>query len=102
MEERQGGYSVYTARGSKISVNVWGRSHHSHYFFNLLIVNSIMPSGGLMMHFLGVDFLKGYATEGTIYKLAEVDDSKTFRKWRWPFISALSYLESVVVSNSSK
>ena len=71
--------------------------------YNLIIVNSLMPSGGLMMHFLwALFFLKGYATEGTICKLAVVDDPKTLRKLRWPFISALLYLESEVVSNSSK
>ena len=51
----------------------------------MLIVNSLVSSGGLMMHFLlALIFLKGYATEGTIYKLARVDDPKTIRKWRWP------------------
>ena len=39
--------------------------------YNMLIVNGLMPSGGLMMHFLwAMIFLKGYATEGTICKLA--------------------------------
>ena len=69
--------------------------------YNMLIVNSLMPSGGLMMHFLwALIFLKGYGTEGTMCKLAGVDDPKTLRKWRMPFISALSYLESTVVSTS--
>ena len=71
--------------------------------YNLLIINSLMPSGGLMMHFLwAMILLKGYATEGTMCKLAEVDDPKTLRRWRWPFISALSYLESSVVRTSSE
>ena len=53
--------------------------------YNMLIVKIIIPSGGLMMHSLwALIFLKGYATEGTIYKLARVDDPKTIRKWRWP------------------
>ena len=63
--------------------------------YNLIIVNSLMPSGGLMIHFLWAFFsLKGYATGGIICKLAGVDDPKTLRKLRWPFISALLYLES--------
>ena len=71
--------------------------------YNMLIVNRLMPSGGLMMHFLwAMIFLKGYAKEGTICKLAGVDDPKTLRKWRWPFITALAYLESSVVRTSSK
>ena len=46
--------------------------------YNLLIINSLMSSGGLMMHFLWeMILLKGYATEGTMCKLAEVDDLKT-------------------------
>ena len=58
--------------------------------YNLLIVNSLMPSGGFMMYFLwALICLKGYATEETIYKLAEVDDPKTLRKWIWSFINIL-------------
>ena len=49
--------------------------------YNLLIVNSLMPSGGSMIHFLSaLNFLKGYGTEGTIYKLAGVEDPKNLRK----------------------
>ena len=63
--------------------------------YNLIIVNSLMPSGGLMMHFLWAFFsLKGYATGGIICKFAGVDDPKTLRRLRWPFISALLFLES--------
>ena len=48
--------------------------------YNILIVNSHMPSGGLMLSFLwALVFLKEYATTGTICKLAEVDDPKTLR-----------------------
>ena len=71
--------------------------------YNMLIVNSLMPSGGSMMHFLwALIFLKGYGTEGTIRKLTGVDDPKALRKWRMLFINALSYLESTVVRTSSK
>ena len=71
--------------------------------YNLLIKKSRIPSGGSMMHFLWVMMcLKGYATEGTIYKLAGVDNLKTLCKWRWPFIRALLYLESEMVRPSRK
>ena len=64
--------------------------------YNMLIIKRFM-------HFLwALIFLKGYGTEGTICKLAGVDDPQTLRRWRWKFISALSYLESSVVRTSSK
>ena len=47
--------------------------------YNLTIINILIPSERLMMHFLwALIFLKGYATEGTICKLTGVDDPKTF------------------------
>ena len=71
--------------------------------FNLMILKNRMPSGGLMIYFLWVViFLKEYATEGTICKLAGVDDPKTLRKWIWPFICALSYFESEMARASRK
>ena len=56
--------------------------------YNMLIVNRLMPSGGLMMYFLwAIIVLKGYATEGTICKLAGVDDPTTLRRWRWSLLA---------------
>jgi hypothetical protein len=42
-------------------------------------------------------FLKLYAKESTLSTLAGGVDEKTFRKWNWMFIGAISGLESVTV-----
>jgi hypothetical protein len=44
-------------------------------------------------------FLKVYGKEATLSSLVGGVDEKTFRKWVWLYIAALSSLESFVVSN---
>ena len=46
--------------------------------------------------------MKVYATEVVLCGIVRGVDRKTFRKWSWVFIEALSYLESDVVSTNYK
>ena len=68
--------------------------------WNLLKLHNIKPDGGLVAHLLwAMMFLKCYAKEVAMIKMAGVKYGKTFRRWVWPFVFALSELESQVVSN---
>lgn len=66
----------------------------------LLRNHDLIPLNGSMVHLLwAMMFLKVYATETVMSRMTHVKDPKTFRHWVWPFISALSDLESRVVSS---
>ena len=53
------------------------------------------------MHLLWATmFLKVYTTDTVMSRMTHVKDPKKFRHWAWIFISALSNLESRVVSSS--
>lgn len=59
----------------------------------------LIPVGGMFFHYLwALMFMKIYSTEAAMCGHAGGVDPKTFRKWIWPFIYALSDLEYTVVS----
>ena len=58
-----------------------------------------MPKGACPVHLLWcLMFLKIYATEAVLCKMAGGVDEKSFRKWSWMFVDELSYLEDSVVT----
>ena len=57
----------------------------------------LVVGGGIVHMLWGLMLLKTYATESVLCSTANADE-KTFRKWAWPFISAIADLEPVVVS----
>ena len=67
--------------------------------WNMLRAKSLVPPGGLVVHYLwSLMFMKLYSSETALCAHAGGIDPKTFRKWVWPFIRALSELEYSVVS----
>ena len=57
-----------------------------------------IPEGGKKIHFLWACIqLMVYPTENVLASLLDVDE-KTFRKWSWSILLALSDLETDVVS----
>jgi hypothetical protein len=66
--------------------------------WNLLIETSNLPPGSFEYHLLwGLMFLKLYCAESIHAALAGCDE-KTFRKWSWAFVDAISFLKNRVVS----
>ena len=64
-----------------------------------LILKETIPKGGRKKHFLWACLqLMVYPSENFISTLLDVDE-KTFCKWSWIFLLALSDLETDVVSN---
>ena len=71
--------------------------------WNLLVENDLVPEKGQMKHLLWtLVFLKVYPKQGPVCSIVGGSDGaidpKTFRKWVWAFIFAISYLEEEVVS----
>ena len=71
--------------------------------WNLLVENDLVPEKGQMKHLLWtLLFLKVYPKQGPVCSIVGGSDGaidpKTFRKWVWAFIFAISYLEEEVVS----
>ena len=59
----------------------------------------LIPERGLVVHYLwALMFMKLYSNEAALCGHAGGVDPKTFRKWIWPFIRAISELEYTVVS----
>lgn len=75
--------------GPEMCTLIWG----------LLRAHDLLPSGGLPSHLLwGLMFLKLYCSESVHCAMAGGVDEKTFRKWAWIFVDAISYLEEHIVS----
>jgi|SRR6056300_396050 len=67
--------------------------------WDLLITQDFLPRGGKPYHLLwALLFMKLYCAE-TIHAALTGCDEKTFRKWSWEFVWALSYLQGHVVRN---
>ena len=61
----------------------------------------LLPTNGCLHHFMwALMFMKVYGKEMTMCALAGAIDPKTWRKWTWLFIAAISGLEPFVVSSS--
>ena len=59
----------------------------------------LLPTNGCLHHFLwALMFMKVYGKEMTMCALAGAIDPKTWRKWTWLFVTAISDLEPLVVS----
>jgi hypothetical protein len=68
--------------------------------WNLLIETGNLPPSSFEYHLLwGLMFLKLYCAESIHAALAGCDE-KTFRKWSWAFVDAISFLKERVVSES--
>jgi hypothetical protein len=68
--------------------------------WNLLLETANLPPGSFEYHLLwGLMFLKLYCAESIHAALAGCDE-KTFRKWSWAFVEAISFLQFRVVSAS--
>ena len=86
-EERR--YRAFFGTSSIVTSSIWVRLNQA----------DLLPKNGLPAHLLwGQLFLKIYASEEIHAGLAGVNE-KTFRKWSWLFIKAISYLESRTVSS---
>ena len=71
--------------------------------WNLMIKSEYLPKGGTPYHFLWtLMFLKVYGSEEQMCILANIKDPKTFRKWVWKFIPAISSLESMILQYEYK
>lgn len=71
----------------------------AHSIWELLLEHSLLPPGGCLFHLLwALMFMKVYGKESTMCSLAGGVDKKTFRKWTWFFVNAISNLETYVVS----
>ena len=67
--------------------------------WNLLIENDLLNRGALHEHLLwGCMLMKQYTGDRVLSKIVDVDP-KTFRKWAWHIIYAISWLESEIVSS---
>jgi hypothetical protein len=65
-----------------------------------IVENELAPPKGIIRHMLwALLFLKTYATETILCQMVGVKDKKTFRKWSWKFVEAISMLEPIVVSS---
>ena len=77
--------------GPLVALKVW----------SMLLEESNEMTGADVVHMLwAMMFLKVYAKETTLSTMAGGVDEKTFRKWSWQFVSAISSLETTVVSRS--
>ena len=66
--------------------------------WDLLITTEYLPDNGRPFHLLwALMFLNLYCAESVHAALADCDE-KTFRKWSWLFVDAISYLEDQTVS----
>ena len=82
-------FREYFGCGPLVALSLW----------NLLATMDMVPSGGTLEHFMWtLMFLKLYTKESPLCNLAGGVDRKTFSKWVWLFIFAISGLESTVVS----
>ena len=64
----------------------------------LLIRNNLKPKGGTAKHLLWtLMFLKLYSTEKVLATIADCSP-KTYMKWTWKFVRAISVLKSILVS----
>lgn len=64
-------------------------------------VHSSIPKRGKPKHILwALLFLKTYATEDVLSTVVGVD-RKTYRKWSWVFINAISHLSNVRIKHFS-
>ena len=71
--------------------------------YEMLLFHSLFPEGRHPCHFLwSLILMKIYGKERNLCTLAGGVDTKTFRKWAWLYIDAITDLELVVVSNYSK
>ena len=62
--------------------------------------HALIPDGSCILHYLwALMFMKDYVKATTMSTLAGTNP-KTFRKWVWRQISAITSLESIVVSNT--
>ena len=71
--------------------------------WDLLVEHGLLPHKGKIKHLLwALYFMKVYATESATCSVLGGSqgaiDPKTLRKWVWPFIYAIDYLTSEVVS----
>ena len=71
--------------------------------WNLLVETDLLPEDGQIAHLLWtLYFFKAYPTQNVACSAAGgtrgAIDPKTFRKYIWPFVSAIADLEQVVVS----
>ena len=66
---------------------------------NLLVDRVELSSWGKLKHMLwGLKFMKVYGKERTMCSLVNSIDHKTFQKWVWLFVIAITNLEVHVVS----
>ena len=71
---------------------IWGR----------LIQYGLLPEQRLSFHLLwALMFMKLYCSESVHCALAGGVDEKTFQKWAWLFVDAISWLEPYVVRLST-
>lgn len=68
--------------------------------WNMLQPYTTMHQNGIVPHHLlwSLMFLKEYAHETVHCAMVGGVDEKTFRKWSWLFVDAISFLEPMVVS----
>jgi len=71
--------------------------------WNLLVDTDLLPENGQIVHLLWtLYFFKVYPKQNVACSAAGgtrgAVDPKTFRKYVWPFVSAISDLEQIVVS----
>lgn len=68
--------------------------------WNLLVTTDLLPSDGTIDHLLWtLLFMKTYAKQSVLCSMCGGVDPKTFQKWTWEFIAAISQLESLLVSS---
>lgn len=70
--------------------------------WNLLLTHGALPEGGTIMHLLwALHFMNVYPKQDGGSATAGVSggaiDPKTWRKYFWPFVEAIAYLEQFVV-----
>ena len=82
-------FTSYFGTMPQICAHIWNRLHY----------HSILPKNGCVFHQLwALMFLKMHSTEHVLAALAGVT-CKTFRKWSWKFVIAISNLKPHVVSS---
>ena len=76
--------------GPRVALIVWRR----------LVRQDLIPYKERLVHLLwALMHLKIYGKEAEMCSLAGGVSEKTFRKWTWPFVSAIADLEPYVVSS---
>ena len=85
-------FREYFGVGAAVALITW----------NLILQYSLLPEGGMIMHFLwGLHFMKAYPKQDAGSAAAGGSsgavDVKTWRKYVWPFVYSISLLEQHVV-----